>query len=184
MSATSGVIRLTNVRISYPQIFVAKAMQAGQEEKFSASFILNKKEHAALIALMKAEIEKVLVAHYGTAANVPKGIKLCLKDGIEKEDVDGYGPDVKFVTSSNKRRPVVCDRDKTPLTAKDDAIYPGCRVNATITLWVQDNSFGKKVNANLRGVQFVADDEEFGDGGGNIDAETEFDALPDADVLG
>jgi len=41
--------------------------------------------------------------------------------------------------------------------------YAGCYVNMSIRLWAQDNQFGKRVNAQLRAVQFVKDGEAFGD---------------------
>lgn len=186
MSAvTSQVLKLTG-RISYPQVFKAVNLDKtdpNKEPKFSAVIVLDKIKDKAQIELVRKTCKDILAIHFGSEAKVPKGVKLCLRDGIEKEDVDGYGPEVMFVSASNKKRPVVVGRDARPVVDADNVIYPGCRVNMTLTLWVQDNSFGKKVNANLRGVQFVADDEEFGDGGGNIDAETEFEALPDADVL-
>jgi hypothetical protein len=62
------------------------------------------------------------------------------------------------------------------LTEDDNVVYAGCYVNAIITLWVQNNSYGKRVNAQLDGVQFAKDGEPFGAGG--IDAD-EFDLLDD-----
>lgn len=187
MSApTSAVVRLQG-RISYPQLFRAVNLDKqnpDKEPKFSGVLIFDKNKDKAQIELVRKTIKDLLNTAYGSEAKVPKGFKLCLRDGLEKEDTDGYGPDVMFVSASNKKRPLVVNRDATPLVEADSVIYAGCRANMTVTFWVQDNGFGKRVNANLRGVQFVADDEEFGDGGSNIDPETEFEALPDADVLG
>jgi hypothetical protein len=47
-----------------------------------------------------------------------------------------------------------------------------------ISLWAQDNSWGKRINATLLGAQFHSDGEAFGDAG--IDAGA-FDAFPDAE---
>jgi hypothetical protein len=33
-----------------------------------------------------------------------------------------------------------------------------------IELWAQNNNYGKRINANLLGVQFLKDDEPFADG--------------------
>lgn len=182
MSApTSAVIQLTG-RMSYPNVFVAKAAQPGQEPKFSCNIIMDKVEDAASISLAQKTIQDLLESHYGKG-KVPKGFKLCLREGIER-DADGYGPEVMFVSASHKRKPLTVNQAAMGVTEQDNLFYPGCVINMTVTLWLQDNSFGKRINANLRGVQFVDEDEEFGDGGGSIDAATEFKPLPGADVLG
>jgi hypothetical protein len=79
------------------------------------------------------------------------------------------------VSSRNKVRPLVLDRDKSPLTQSDGRPYAGCYVNGSIELWCQDNAYGKRINATLRGVQFYKDGEAFA-GGGSATAD-EFDDL-------
>jgi hypothetical protein len=59
------------------------------------------------------------------------------------------------------QRPLVIDRDKTPLIVSDGRPYAGCYVNAQVDIWAQDNGFGKRVNAKLSGVQFVRDGDAF-----------------------
>ena len=167
------IIKLENVRLSFPALFKAKAGPDGGEPKFGASFLLDKTKHAAKIKEIEAAIEKL--HREELKGKHMKGT--CLHDGSEKPDTDGYGPGVKYVSASNKKRPVIADRDLTPLTEEDAKPYAGCYVNATVRLWVQDNQFGKRVNAALRAVQFVKDGESFGEA--PIDLEQEFSALTD-----
>ena len=47
-----------------------------------------------------------------------------------------------------------------------------------IDVWAQNNQYGKRINAQLDGVQFVRDGEPFGEGGISVDA---FDAFGDDD---
>ena len=54
--------------------------------------------------------------------------------------------------------------DRSPLTEADGVIYAGCYVNASIEFWAQDNNFGKRINAQLRGVQFNGDGDAFSAG--------------------
>lgn len=167
------VIKLTNVRLSYPQLFTAKAMEEGKEPEFSASFLLDKKQHAALID----EIEKLTarVALDTFRKNV-KLNRVPLRDGNEKDGKDGYGDEVMFINAKSKKRPVVVDRDLTPLTADDSKPYAGCYVNATIRLFGYDHKTGGKgVSASLRAIQFVKDGESFG--AGPVDAEQEFEKM-------
>jgi hypothetical protein len=88
--------------------------------------------------------------------------KKCLKDGDDFEYA-GYAGNMSLKASSNKR-PLVIDRDKSNLTEEDNRIYAGCRVNAIVELWAQNNTYGKRINANLLAVQFYKDDEPFADG--------------------
>lgn len=175
--AESGKVKLTNVRLSFPQLFRAKAFKEGQEPSFNAAFILEKEGDAEQIL----EIRKVMtaVAKEKWGANIPKGLKLCLRDGAEpgKEDVDGYGATVQFVSASSRKRIPVVDRDLTPLTEDDGKPYAGCYVNVSLRLWAQDNEFGKRVNAQLQAVQFALDGEAFGEA--PVKVEEEFDNLGD-----
>jgi hypothetical protein len=170
--ATSEKIKLNNVRLSFPRLFKPKAFQEGQDPRFEASFLLDPsdKSHAAIIKQIKATAKELATEEFG---EVPKSLKLCFGDGDEKE-YDGY-EGMFYVTSSNKTRPTVVDRDLSPLVEEDGKPYAGCYVNGTITLWVMNNQFGKRINANLRAVQFVKDGEAFGVK--PVDAEEEFDAL-------
>lgn len=168
-----NVIKLTNVRLSYPNLFVAKAQEEGKEPEFSASFLLDKKQHAALITQIEKQVERVALDFF--KKKVPLKHK-CLRDGNEKSDKEGYGDEVMFVPARNKKRPVVVDGDLTPLTANDSKPYPGCYVNATIRLFAYDHKTGGKgVSASLRAVQFVKDGESFG--AGPVNAEDEFEPV-------
>jgi hypothetical protein len=99
--------------------------------------------------------------------------KHCIKDGDES-DLDGYAGCFSLKASSSKR-PTVIDRDKTPLTADDEKLYAGCYVNAVVDFWIQNNVYGKRLNANLYGVQFVKDGDPFGMG--YVDVTNDFEDL-------
>jgi hypothetical protein len=43
-------------------------------------------------------------------------------------------------------------------------MYGGCRVNAAIKPWLQDNKHGRGIRCDLIAVQFAADDTPFGEG--------------------
>jgi len=155
-------IKLRNVRLSYPAIFTAKAFEEGQKAKYNCQLILGKDTHAPIIKALQAKIDEAAKSFFGKTVPTLKGV--CLRDGSEKGDKDGYGEDVMFVSASSERRPQVVDRDPSiPLVEADGKPYAGCYVNAMISLWVQDNKFGKRVNANILAVQFLKDGEPFGE---------------------
>jgi hypothetical protein len=170
-----NVIKLTNVRLSYPQLFVAKEPEKGKKPVFSASFLLDKKQHKAIIAQIEKTTERVALDAFKKKVKLNR---VPLRDGNEKSDKEGYGDEVMFVGARNEKRPVVVDRDLTPLTADDPKPYAGCYVNATIRLFAYDHATGGKgVSASLRAVQFIKDGESFG--AGPVDAEQEFEKVED-----
>jgi hypothetical protein len=152
-------IKLNDVRLSFPSLF-RKSVYNGEETKHEATFLLDKKKHADKIK----EIEAAIASAIKESLKGAKlgGDKICLKDGDDFEYA-GYAGNMS-IKASNSKRPLVIDRDKSPLTEDDNRIYAGCRVNAIIELWAQNNNYGKRINANLLAVQFFKDDEPFADG--------------------
>jgi hypothetical protein len=173
------IVKLENVRLSFPALWEAKkGPDANSKSAFQATFILDKKTNAASIKAVKAAID--LVTKDSFKGKQPP--KICLREGSEKPDTDGYGDGVMFVGARSETRPMVVDRDgRTPLTAADGKPYAGCIVNATIRVWPQDNQYGKRINSALRAVQFVKDGDAFGDK--PINMETEFAPLDNNDVI-
>lgn len=162
-------IKLANVRLSFPSLFKMSSFGGESTGKYEATFVLDKVEHAETIAQLKKHIETLMKTEL--KAKIPSD-KICLKDGDETGRPEFAG---KYtIKASTKRRPLVIDRDKTPLTEEDGRPYAGAYVNAIISLWAQDNKFGRRINAQLDGVQFYADGEPFGDGGISVD---EFDVF-------
>ena len=169
-------IILKNVRVSFPSLF-KKGSFNGEETKYEATFLLNKEEHEDSIAEIKAQIADLVKVNL-KGAKVPAD-KLCLRDGDEVE-YNGYAG-CYSIKCSTKKRPIVIDRDRSPLTEDDNKPYGGCYVNASIDLWVQNNAYGKRVNSTLLAVQFAKDGEPFADGStGDVN---DFDMLDDDDMF-
>lgn len=152
-------IKLNNVRLSFPSLF-RKAVFSGEETKFEATFLLNKETQAEKIAEIESAIKNMIKDDL-KGAKLPAD-KLCLRDG-DGVDYSGYAGHMS-IKGSNNKRPLVLDRDRSPLTEDDNRLYAGCYVNAILELWAQNNQWGKRINANLLGVQFFKDGEPFADG--------------------
>jgi hypothetical protein len=168
-------IALKNVRLSFPSLF-HKATFEGVETKYEATLLLDKDDHADAIKDIRSQMQAGIKAKLDGAKLGAD--KLCLKDGADS-DYDGYG-NAWTLKAANAKRPLVIDRDKSPLTEDDNRIYSGCYVNASVELWYQKNAYGKRVNANLLGIQFFKDGEAFGEGGTTASGD-DFDAFDDDD---
>ena len=165
-------IIIKNARLSFPSLF-SKASFNGVEGKYEATLLFPKTDRKTYDAIM----DGIEACKKSNKLKVGAD-KLCIKDGDDIE-YDGY-EGMWAVKASNGKRPTVINRDKTPLVEDDEIVYAGCYVNAIIDMWGQNNQYGKRVNANLLGIQFVKDGEPFGDGGKTADAD-EFDELDEED---
>ena len=169
-----ATIKMQNVRLSFPNLFQTSTFGSDDTGKYDATFILDKKDHKETIKEIQADMQALADEKF--KGKLPPDDKLCLKDGDDtlREELHG----AYSIKASTKKRPMVLNRDKTPIIEEDNLIYAGCRVNAIVNLWLQDNKFGKRINCSLDGVQFCAHDDPFG--APPIDAD-EFDAFGDAD---
>ena len=122
-------IKLNNVRLSFPSLFrERKFAPTDAKGAYSATFILDKKINAKEIAALNAAINDI-VREVFKGKRPPK---VCLRDGEEKAETDGYGDGVMFVSARSEKRPQVIGRDMSPLTEEDGKPYAGCHVNAVI----------------------------------------------------
>ena len=151
-------VLLKNVRLSFPSLFKTEQYAGEDTEKYAATFLISKSDTKTVASIEQA-CKAALVEKYGEG-KVPKGFKLPLVDGDDKE-YQGYA-DCVYIKANTKKRPTLVNRDKTPIVEEDGILYGGCYVNASIDVWVMDNSYGKKVLASLNAIQFVKDGESFG----------------------
>lgn len=163
-------------RLSFPDLFTPRPFKPGDKPKFKATFLVekdgpeHKKISEAILAVAKEkwpkDYAKVIAGIKGNAN------KFCFQDGDTKT-YEGYEGMMAF-SAGNTTRPLVIDRDKTPLTEADGKPYAGCYVVGSVDIFAYDNS-GNGVSASLRGVQFVKDGPAFA--GGGVASDEEFDDL-------
>jgi len=170
-------LKLNNVRLAFPVLFEAKTVNGEGKPAFSASFLIDPADPQ--VKALNAAIDQVANDKWGAkAAAILKQMratdKVALHDGDLKSNYDGF-PGNLYVSARSTTRPLAISNDKSPLTEQDGKPYAGCFVNASIELWAQDNNYGKRVNASLRGVQFLRDGDAFA--GGGAASEDEFDDI-------
>ena len=165
---------LKNARLSFPSLFSTAKFSGEDTGKYEATFLLNKEKNKKEIERLKAVIEEGLKSELKVKA-LPED-KICLKDGDAsgRPEYEGH----YYIKASTKKRPPVFAKDKSIIAEDDDIIYSGCYVNGLVGLWFQNNQYGKRINANLFGIQFAKDGEPFGT---SIDVTDDFEAIDDDD---
>lgn len=171
---------IADARLAFPNLFKAKAGPDGGEPSFSAALIIP--PNHPIIPKLNAAFERLAKEKWGEKGPaIVKQLRaqdrLALHDGATKAGYAGYDGNL-FINTRSKMRPTVVDRNKVPLSEEDGKVYAGCYVNALIELWAQDSqSYGKRINAQLRGVQFSRDGDAFS--AGSVAGEDEFADLGD-----
>lgn len=168
-----GRIVLTNVRLSFPSLFEHELYNNEDTGKFTATFLIPKSD-VTTKKIIDDAINELMTAN--KIKNLPSD-KLCIKDGDERE-YDGYEGNWS-IKASTKKPVMLYDRKKQPIQTDNGEFYAGCYVNASISLWYQDNGWGKRINASLYAVQFVRDGEPFGE---NIDTSDDFETYEEEET--
>ncbi len=186
-------IQLQKVRLAFPQLFQAKAINNGSA-RYSAALIIDPKSQASkdIRAQMLAAAKGKFGDDKGEAvlAKLTKENRVCYRteERANKEgDVYEGFQGMHSLNAANKVRPLVIDADKSPLTAEDGRPYAGCYVNAIVEIWAQNNpdpTIGRRLNCTLLGVQFAGDGDAFGGASvASVDAFSAVSTGSDADDL-
>jgi len=176
------------VRLSYPELFKAKAAEEGQDPKFSAEILIPKtdtKTLAKIRAAQNAATEQVRkgakvlgdnAPTYG-AANFPaKKFTDTLRDGDDADENDGRpereGHWFMNVRSSENYRPNVVDKDRQAVLDHSE-VYGGVYARVSMTAYAFAVQGNKGVSFGLNSVQVLGYGDSFG--GAREKAEEVFD---------
>lgn len=150
-------------RVSFPKVYKAEAFE-DQAPKFSCTLLF--KKNTDLTPLKKA-LHAAKVELWGEDKNDwPKGLTSPIKDGDEKEDLDGY-EGMYYLTAANKLKPDVVDRALEPIAEESDEFYAGCMARMAIRAyaWEFKNKKGhvmkRGVSFSLENVQKIGEGERF-----------------------
>lgn len=177
-------VKLENVRLSFPALFTAEQFDGKGPFRYRASFLMepNSANHKAVVNAMnevaKEEWKDKAAAVLKAAS---EDSKLRFVGNGDSKEYDGYAGMVYISATrdSAKGKPVILDRNKSPLTEVDGKPYGGCYVNATVEVWPQNNKFGRTIRAQLLAVQFSKDGDAFG-AGSATGSPDEFEDLSDS----
>lgn len=168
-------------RVSFPSLVEATGYQ-GSDPKYSVTAIWNKDElktkyTASWRAILTALDEKAKEFFDRPLGQLPPNIRRGIRNGAEKEHLNGYGADVLFASLSSDRRPQVVGLRRQRFTADDikELVYPGCYARASVNVYAYDN-IGKGLALGLNNLQWLGH-------GDRLDsvttAEQDFDVDPD-----
>lgn len=175
-----GRLMIRDARLAFPALFQPRTVNGEGKPRYSATLLLDANDPQ--IAAIRKTITHVAKEKWkdkagGILTSLEKVGKVALHDGDEKAQYDGFAG-MMFVAASAQETaaPTVVDANRAPLTERSGKPYAGCYVNASVEFWAQDNAYGKRINATLRGIQFARDGDTFG-AGSRAAAADEFDEI-------
>jgi hypothetical protein len=197
----SDIIFLSNVRLSFPHL--AEPQKQVNEAtgatriSYNAEFIMPQ-DHAGFQQFM-ARYGAMALEKWKEHAQTVMGMiqndrkTRCYGVGTEKvnkktfKPYDGYADTgAVFITAGRDTAPQMIQADGSPVDPANTMafqqlarkMYGGCRVNAAVKPWLQDNKHGRGIRCDLIAVQFAGDDTPFGEG--SVDASSLFGAVAGA----
>lgn len=195
----SEIIFLSNVRLSFPNLAEPQRQMnevTGKERvSYNCEFIMPQ-DHVGFQQFMQNYGTLALDKWKEHAQNVMNMIQndrklRCFGKGEEKvnkktfQPYAGY-PGHVFITAGRESQPQVIQADGSAIDPTNTMayqqltrkMYGGCRVNAAIKPWLQDNKHGRGIRCDLIAIQFAGDDTPFGEGA--VDASGMFGAVAQA----
>jgi len=183
------IMSIPRARGAFLEVFEPKQVQGQGDPSYSAAIIIE--PDAPVVAELDAAMLKAAVSKWGTngkaiLAQLVKTGRVGFRKAAQCDATGNpyMGFEDRYSISARARAnqpPLVLERDKTPATSGSKNIYSGAWFNWRVGAWAQDNQYGKRVNFQLLGLQFVRDDTPFS-GGVRVTADDFEDLADDEDV--
>lgn len=182
---SSTQVTLKRVRLAFVKVNKPEEFTVGDgKPRYSVSILMEKGGDNQ--QLLTGAIRAAAIGKWGDkAADELKRLKLqarlCMYDGDSKEYAGFEGMTAANASCSADMPPTLVTRGRQRLVnAEQSQIYSGCWANVIVNTWAQEHpTFGKRINAELKGIQFVEDDVRLG--GATVASIDDFEALEDVD---
>lgn len=179
----SDIIFLSDVRLSFPNIVEPQKNKQYPDKPpvYNAEFIMppDHKGFSDFTQRYAAMAQDKWKAHANQIMQIIQNDRKlrCIGPGQEKvnqktlQQYDGYQGMV-FITASNKHAPQMIKPDGSAVDPANTMeyqayarkLYGGCRVNAAVKPWLQENTHGRGIRCDFIAIQFLRDDTAFGEG--------------------
>lgn len=181
----SEVIYLSDVRLSFPNLVEPQvqtdAVTGQSRSSYNCEFLMPE-AHPGFQSFLKQYatlMHDKFKEHAGQVMQMIQSDRKsrCFGAGSEKvnkntfQPYDGYQGMV-FITAGSRTPPQVFRTEDGKVVDPSDTMqyqmltrkmYGGCRVNAAVKPWVQDNKHGRGIRCDLIAIQFLRDDAAFGE---------------------
>lgn len=154
------------VRLSYCNLFQPRAVEEGQEAKYSCTILIPKSDKVT-IQKIKAAIEAAKQAGISNVfgGKLPPNLKTPVHDGDgEKPNGGEYGEECKghyVINATSKQKPGIVDKNLNEILDSTE-VYSGCYAKVSINFYAFSKSGNKGIACGLNNVQKIADGDYLG----------------------
>lgn len=179
VKSTDTKVVTGRVRFSYVNVFEPRAVEEGQEPKYSVSILIPKSDTQTLAKIEKA-IEAAKTAGLSLWGDkVLPNLKLPLRDGDEDRPDDPAYAGHYFINATSKAKPGIVDAQLNPIIDSTE-FYSGCYGRASINFFPFNKAGNRGIAAGLNNLQKLADGDFLG---GRSRPEDDFEPVKE-DLLG
>lgn len=144
------------VRFSYPDVFVAKAINAGDKPKFSCALLIKKTDKEGLARVRTALAAAEVIMKTANNGKLPPKYESPLHDGdVDKPEDDAYAG-CYFVNAKSDNKPGLVDANTDPILDKDE-FKAGDYGRASINFYYFDVPKSKGIAVGLNNLQKLKD---------------------------
>jgi hypothetical protein len=167
------------VRLSYCNLFQPRAVEDGQEPKYSCTILVPKSDKAT-IQKIKAAVEAAKQAGKAKfGGTIPPNLKVPIHDGDgEKPNGGEYGEECKghyVINASSNLKPGIVDRYCKPILDSTE-VYSGCYAKVSINFYAFNKAGNRGIGCGLNHVQKLEDGDYLG---GRSRPEDDFEPVKD-----
>lgn len=162
------------VRFSYCDVFQPRAVNEGEEPKYSICILIDKSDKET-VDKVKAAVNAAIGSNTSTLAGkngqVNKAtLKMPLRDGDTDRPDDPAFEGKYFFNATTKRKPAVVDINRDPILDSDE-FYSGCYGRASVNFYAFNFQGTKGIAVSLNALQKIKNGEPLG---GFVDVEEAF----------
>ena len=162
------------VRFSYCDVFQPRAVNEGDEPKYSICVLINKNDKET-VEKIKAAVNAAIGSNTSTLAGKNGQVnratlKLPLRDGDTDRPDDPAFEGMYFLNATTKRKPAVVDIDRNPILDPGE-FYSGCYGRISLNFYAYNFQGTKGIAVGLNAIQKIKDGEPLG---GFVDVEAAF----------
>lgn len=150
------------VRFSYANVFEAKAVNEGDEAKYSVAVLIPKKDKATVAKVEAAVNAAIEQGKSKWGGKVPLNLKRPLRDGDTEREGEEY-KGMYFINCTSKNKPGIVDAELNPILSREE-FYSGCYGRASINFYAFDFKGNRGVAAGLNNLQKLEDGERLSGG--------------------
>lgn len=145
--------------LSYPHLFQPRAVQQGDEPKYSASILIRKDDPQVAQIQQAVETEKA----NGFPSGFPANAKCAFKDGAVAYPEDPAMHNFYIISANAKadQRPALVDASLQPVVNPSD-VYAGAVAWCAINFFSYSKQISKGVGCGLNGVMLTGEEGELG----------------------